>query len=175
MAHCLQQTAEWHGVLKNVDVTTSSGVLRGQPETVRAALQPLYATHNGGSSFACFNLKALNAEVNVKKGAVYKALLAKEMETKGDFRAVYDVRQSLLKSLAKASACAGDSEATGRVSDALLSELQGTSDVYVERLSAGLPPGPLTARSAGAVSRANSSALALAETVKELAARILDE
>ena len=195
MSHCIAQTPEFHAVLRNIDVNLSSGALKRQPQAVQSALLPLYNTQNGGRAYDCFNLKALTAEVNVKKGAVFKAMLlsarhfccvclcallssphAEEAETGGDFRrSDFNVRSRLQTTLQAAAACGGSEDAAARVSDALLAELRGAADIYVDRLSCGLPPGPLTARTVGAVARANSGALALAEAVKELSARIIDE
>jgi hypothetical protein len=175
LAHCVAQTPAFFPVLSQIDCTTTSTALSGQPFAVQNALKPLYDTQNGGRTYDCFNLRALTQEVNVKKGAVYKALLLEEAARGGDFRCGdFRVHAKLAASLQGAAACANDKDVAERVADALLLELRSTSDIYVDRLQAGLPPGPFTKRTAGAVSRANNAAGLLAESVADLSGRILD-
>ena len=176
LSHCVAQTPAFFPVLAQVDCNTSSTSLSGQPFAVQNALLPLYNTQNGGRDFACFNLRALTQEINVKKGAIYKSLLVEEAARGGDFRCGdFRVHAKLCRSLEASAACGSDPELAGRVADALLSELRATADIYMDRLQAGLPPGPLTAHTAGAVSKASQAACSLAETVQDLSGRILDD
>ena len=53
------------------------------------------------------------------------------------------------------------------VTDAIMRELRVVTEEYVQRLHAGLPVGPLTQRTLGAVNRANAATDALAERMAE--------
>jgi hypothetical protein len=97
LAHSLETTAEFRDVLRNVDVTSRSDALSRQPKAVENALGPLYATHNGGADYRCFNLRALSADLNIKKGQCYRAYLNRQRAAESGTSpvAVYDVRTQL--------------------------------------------------------------------------------
>ena len=127
--------------------------------------------------YQCFNLKALTKSINIKKGAVYKAMLARELETDGAFERVFDVRRRLEASFAESDATGRDEAVAAAVASGMLRELRGVAAEYVERLQGGLPPGPRAQRTLSGLSggRVDAAAAALGETVKELSGRIVDE
>ena len=112
LAHSLETTAEFRDVLRNLDVTVRSEALSRQPMAVANALGPLYATHNGGAEYNCFNLRALSAEVNSKKGQCYRAFLNRQRAAEDGTSpvAVYDVRRQLEASCLKSGPCVSDAD-----------------------------------------------------------------
>ena len=110
LAHSLETTAEFRDVLRNVDVTVRSEALSRQPKAVENALAPLYATHNGGADYSCFNLRALSADTNSKKGQCYKAYLNRQRAAESGTSpvAAYDVRRQLQALCLNSGICVSD-------------------------------------------------------------------
>ena len=133
LAHAIFQTPEYHPILKQLDINTSSHSLKRQPFVVQGALETLKNIQNCVDDPTLFNLRMLNKSLNITKGAVIKRWLNDRVVSNGSHLQKADLQEAYRKSTSVQNGIIDVDEAD-ELAVILAKDLTVAEKTYVHRL-----------------------------------------
>lgn len=132
LAHAIFQTPEYHPILRQLDINTSSHSFKEQTIVVKGALERLKEIQNCVGDVTLFNLKMLNKSINITKGSVIKRWLNDRVASRKSqlqkalqdgFRKSTSVQKGII-----------DTDEADELAAVLTQDLILVEGIYVERL-----------------------------------------
>ena len=133
LAHAIFQTSDYHPILKQLDINTSSTSFKKQPSVVEGALKKLKNIQNCVDDPTLFNLKMLNKSLNITKGSVIKQWLNDRLTPTGSHLKKADLRVAYLNSSSVQDGIIDRDEAY-ELAAILANNLVCVEGIYIERL-----------------------------------------